>query len=67
MKIQMQQSRLDIRKYCFGQRIVNQWYKLKQKAADAPSINCFKNALEEEWRDIDASSRQAYMSINAQI
>jgi len=54
IKIQKQQSRLDIRKYFFSQRVVNQWNKLSQNIMVAPSINCFKNVLEEEWRDMDA-------------
>jgi len=57
MKIQKQQSILDIRKYFFSQRVVNQWNKLSQKVVDAPSINCFKNALDEEWRDMHARSK----------
>jgi hypothetical protein len=59
MKIQKQQTRLDIRKHFFSQRVVNPWNKLSQKVVDAPSINCFKNALDDEWKDMDARSYRA--------
>ena len=59
MKIQKQCVRLDIRKFFFSQRVVNQWNKLSQKVVDATSVNCFKNALDMEWEDMDARSCQA--------
>lgn len=55
-KIIKQQLRLDIRKHFFSQRVVNQWNKLSQKVVDAPSINGFKNVLDDEWKDMDAGS-----------
>ena len=47
-KIKKQQSRLDIRKYSFSQRVVNNtWNKLPQDVIDAQSVNVFKNRLDK--------------------
>ena len=46
-KIKNQQSRLDIRKYSFSQRIVNTWNKLLQGVIDAQSVSVFKNRLDK--------------------
>jgi len=58
-----QQSRLDIRKHFFSQRVVNQWNNLSQKVVDAPSINGFKNALDGRPRN---RSSHGSRSIRAQ-
>ena len=55
LKIRKERSRLDIRKYSFGQRVVNSWNRLPQKVVDAQSINQFKNLLDRHWQDMDAT------------
>jgi len=56
MKIQKEHSRLDIRKFFFSQRVVNSWNALPQHVVDAESINLFKNALDDYWKDMDDTS-----------
>ena len=46
LKISKEQSRLDIRKYSFSQRVVNSWNRLPQKVVDSEYINQFKNLLD---------------------
>ena len=40
---------LDIRKYSFSYRIVDNWNSLTEEIVTAPSINCFKNRLDKFW------------------
>ena len=40
-------SRLDIRKYMFSQRVVNDWNKLPEECINATSINMFKNRIDQ--------------------
>jgi len=56
MKLKKERSRLDIRKFFFSQRVVNSWNALPQHVVDAESINLFKNALDDCWRDMDDTS-----------
>ena len=37
----------DIRKYFFSNRVIDRWNSLDQDTVDAPSLNCFKNRLNE--------------------
>ena len=40
-------SRLDIRKYTFSQRVVNDWNKLPEECINATSVNMFKNKIDQ--------------------
>ena len=40
-------SRLDIRKYTFSQRVVNDWNKLPGKCINATSVNMLKNGIDQ--------------------
>ena len=42
-KLAKSRSRLDIRKYFFSQRVVNEWNKLPDSVVEAESVNSFKN------------------------
>ena len=59
MKITKERARLDIRKYSFSQRVVNDWNRLPQKVVDSTSINSFKNALDQHWKEMDNRSIDA--------
>ena len=59
LKIKKERSRLDIRKFSFGRRVVNGWNRLPQRVVDAESINQFKNLLDGHWRDMDVGSQAA--------
>ena len=42
-----EQSRLDLRKYSFSQRIINVWNKLSNDVMHASSVIMFKNRIEK--------------------
>ena len=42
-------SRLDIRKYTFSQRVVNDWNKLPEECINATSVNMFKNKIDKYY------------------
>jgi len=47
LKLSKQRANLDIRKYFFSQRTVNEWNQLPQEVVDAQSVNQFKNRLDK--------------------
>ena len=40
-----QRCKLDIRKYAFSQRTINEWNRLPGECANATSVNMFKNKM----------------------
>ena len=40
-----EQCRLDMRKYSFSQRVINEWHKLPNYCVNASSVNMFKNRI----------------------
>ena len=48
-KIYKKQTRLNIRKYFFSVRVVNDWNKLPKEAVEAKDINKFKKAIDREF------------------
>ena len=50
VKLAKDQSRLDIRKYSFSQRTVNERNKLSMDCITASSVNMFKNKLDTHLR-----------------
>ena len=40
-------SRLDIRKYTFSQRVVNDWNRFPEECINATSVNMFKNRTDQ--------------------
>ena len=45
LKIHKKRSRLNIRKFTFSQRIVEDWNNLTEETVNAPSLNSFKRHL----------------------
>lgn len=43
-------SRLDIRKYSFSQRVVNDWNSLPEEIVQSPTLNTFENRLDKYWQ-----------------
>jgi len=52
LKIAKQRTHLDLRKYFFSQRVVNEWNSLPQHVVDAPSTNSFKGRLDRYQKDM---------------
>ena len=46
MKSSKQRASIDVRKFFFRQRVVNEWNLLLQEVVDATSVNQFKNRLD---------------------
>ena len=42
----VKQCRLDMRKYSFSQRVINEWNKLPNDCVNASSVNMFKNRID---------------------
>ena len=40
------QCRLNMRKYSFSQRVINEWNKLPNDCVNASSVNMFKNRID---------------------
>ena len=47
MKLSKQRTSLDVRKFSFSQRVMQEWNKLSQDVVDATSVNQFKNRLDK--------------------
>ena len=41
-----EQCRLDMRKYSFSQRVINEWNKLPTDCFNASNVNMFKNRID---------------------
>ena len=41
-----EQCMLDMRKYSFSQRVINEWNKLPNDCVNASSVNMFKNRID---------------------
>jgi len=50
MKLSKQRANLDVRKFSFSERVVQEWNKLLQEVVDATSVNKFKNRLDKHWK-----------------
>jgi len=50
MKLSKQRTSLDVRKYSFSQRVVQEWNKFSQDVVEATSVNQFKNRLDKFWQ-----------------
>ena len=52
MKIMKQTSRLNLRKFSFSHRVVNDWKSLPSKVVEARDVEQFKAEQGEAWEDI---------------
>jgi len=50
MKLSKQQTSLDVRKFSFSQRVMQEWNKLSRDVVDVTSANQFKNRLDKFWQ-----------------
>ena len=51
LKLAKNWCRTALRAHAFSQRVVNLWNNLREETVTAPSVNCFKNRLDEEWEN----------------
>ena len=52
-KLSVNRAHLNLKKFYFTSRIVNNWNSLPDTVITAPNINIFKNKLDEFWKDQD--------------
>ena len=50
-KIYKQHSRLNLRKYFFTQRVVNDWNQLPEEAVNATTVTQFKTVIDSEFKE----------------
>ena len=53
MKLYKKRVNTEFRKGMFSQRVVNTWNSLPNHVIEAPSINAFKNRLNNFWVGLD--------------
>ena len=51
LKLFQERSRLDIRKHYFRNRIIKTWNSLPDLVISAPSLNSFKNKIDNYWEN----------------
>ncbi len=56
LKMRKDQSRLDLRKNTFSQRVVNMWNDLPAEVVTASSVKMFKNKLEAHLKNLPRRS-----------
>ena len=52
MKNMKQTSRLNLRKFCFSHRVVDDWNSLPRRVVEAINVELFKTEMDEAWEDI---------------
>ena len=52
-KIYTKNSRTNIRKYSFSQRIVDMWNSLPKQVIETKTVNTFKSQLNNHWKNLE--------------
>ena len=53
LKLKANKCNTRSRLHFFTQRIVNKWNNLTKETISAPTVNSFKNRLDQEWKEKD--------------
>jgi len=67
MKLLKQRASLDVRKFFFSQRVVNEWNLLPQDVVDATSVNQFKNRPDKFWQRYGHQKTRLNQPITGQV
>ena len=52
-KLFKKRARLDVRKFSFSHRVVDNWNDLPDKVVTAPSVKSFERRLDKHWKSLD--------------
>ena len=52
-KLEKPRSRLNIRKFSFGHRVIDEWNSLPQEVVNSTSLNPFKTRIDEHYKNIN--------------
>ena len=63
-KLVKQRSHLDIQKYFFTYRIIDQWNHLPSHVVEADSLSLFKSRLDSHWNAMGYGQLQRPLLIN---
>ena len=64
MKLFQNAPRLDVRKYSFSVRVVKAWNHLNHDIINAPSVNSFKNRLDNFYKDKEIYYDETYHNLH---
>ena len=62
LKLSVERTKYNIRKYSFAPRVVSLWNSLPDSIVLSQSLNCFKNALDHHWR-----SEEMFFDYSAEV
>ena len=52
LKLTKPRCRLNIRSNFFSARVISTWNSLPDSVVTAPSVNTFKNRIDDHWKDL---------------
>ena len=67
LKLFKKRARLNVRKNCFSNRVVDGWNALPESVVTAPSLNTFKSRLNKHWRNQPYKFKAACYMTNQEI